>query len=203
MNTTEQIGLRRPGRPRDEKAHDVIIHAALESFVEDGLDAASMEGIAFRAGVGKATIYRRWHSKEELISEAIGCCAQSLVTPDTGSARGDLVELMRRLQSDLSGSIGGQIFPRMVGEVWNGTPFGEVFAQTAMRPRRQALIDALERGIARGELREGLDTELAADALTGAVIVGRMLAGVGAQRPPESTEQVVDLILRGLLAPPP
>jgi AcrR family transcriptional regulator len=198
MNPTEAAGLRKPGRPRDEELHDVIIHAALETFVEEGLDSASVEGIATRAGVGKATIYRRWHSKEDLISEAIFQCAEAVVAPDTGSTRDDLIALMSKLQSDLSCSIGGQIFPRMVGEVWDATPLGEAFAKAVIRPRRQLILDVLKRGAARGELREGFDAELVADTLSGAVIVRRMVAGPEADGPSDRIEKLVALVLDGL-----
>lgn len=197
----QEAGLRKPGRPRDSELHDVIIHAALETFVEEGLDAASVEGIAARAGVGKATIYRRWHSKEDLISDAICRCAESVATPDTGSTRGDLIALMSRLRSDMSCSMGGQIFPRMVGEVWDQTPLGEAFARAVIRPRRRLILEVLERGAARGELREGFDAELVADALSGAVIIRRMGDGPeDSAGPPEHIENLIDLILEGLFA---
>jgi AcrR family transcriptional regulator len=193
-----QAALRKPGRPRDSELQDVIIHAALETFVEEGLDAASVEGIATRAGVGKATIYRRWHSKEDLISDAICRCAETAAAPDTGSTKGDLIALMSKLQSDLSCSMGGQIFPRMVGEVWDATPVGEAFAKAVIRPRRRLILEVLKRGAERGELREDLDPELVADTLSGAVIVRRMVAGPEADGQSDRVETLVNLILDGL-----
>ncbi len=201
MNEAQAAALRKPGRPRDEELQDTIIHAALETFVEEGLDAASVEGIASRAGVGKATIYRRWHSKEDLISDAIFQCAESVAAPDTGSTRGDLIALMSKLQNDLSCSMGGQIFPRMVGEVWDRTPLGEAFAQAVISPRRQLIFEVLSRGAARGELREGFDAELIADTLSGAVIVRRMVAGPLDDKPADRVERLVDLVLEGLAGP--
>jgi AcrR family transcriptional regulator len=198
MNEAQAGGLRKPGRPRDSELHDVIIHAALETFVEEGLDSASVEGIATRAGVGKATIYRRWHSKEDLISDAICQCAETVLAPETGSARGDLIALMSKLQDDLSCSMGGQIFPRMVGEVWDATPVGEAFAEAVIRPRRKLILDVLSKGAARGELKEGFDAEMVADTLSGAVIVRRMVAGPEGKESSKRIEELVDLILEGL-----
>ena len=200
MSRTD-LSFRRPGRPRDEKAHDLIIDAALESFIEEGLEGASVEGIAARAGVGKATIYRRWHSKEDLISEAIARCALDVPPLDTGSTRGDLTEMIRKMLLYLSGDIGGQIFPRMVGEVWSNSPFGKEFYEAVVRPRRQVVVDILKHGVERGELRAGLDIELAADALTGAVIMRLMLSGVSG-RSLEVAEELVDLLLGGLAPDP-
>ena len=86
---TETADVRRPGRPRSPEAHAAILRAALELAVEGGLRGLSMEAIAARAGVGKATIYRRWKSKEALFAEAIGSIALNPEVPDTGSVRGD------------------------------------------------------------------------------------------------------------------
>ena len=60
-----------PGRPRSESADRAILRAALEVFVDRGIDAASIEEIAERAGVARTTLYRRWSSKEEIIARAI------------------------------------------------------------------------------------------------------------------------------------
>src|SRR3954471_22806426 len=86
---------RGPGRPRSEAAHSAILAAAIAMVREVGYDATTMDGIAERAGVGKATLYRRWPSKEPLIADALEGIALAFPTPDTGSARGDLVEVLR------------------------------------------------------------------------------------------------------------
>jgi AcrR family transcriptional regulator len=203
MSAIEQsapLGARPPrrGRPRRADADAAILTATIELLREQGVAGLSMDVLAQRAGVGKATIYRRWHSKEDLISEAIFQCAEAVVAPDTGSTRGDLIALMSKLQSDLGCSIGGQIFPRMVGEVWDATPLGEAFAKAVIRPRRQLILDVLKRGAARGELRDGFDAELVADTLSGAVIVRRMVAGPEADGPSDRIEKLVALVLDGL-----
>ena len=87
---SEAADTRRPGRPRSAEAHAAILRAALELAVSGGLSGLSMEAIAARAGVGKATIYRRWKTKEALFAEAIGSIAVMPDIPDTGTVRGDL-----------------------------------------------------------------------------------------------------------------
>ena len=89
MSETAESPRRTPGRPRSEASHHAIIEATLELLIESGYGALTMDAVRTRAGVGKATIYRRWSSKEELVSDAIVVLHEEFDTPDTGSLRGD------------------------------------------------------------------------------------------------------------------
>src|SRR5687768_12842134 len=84
----------RRGRPRSAEAHAAILDASLELIREVGFDALAMDAIAARAGVGKATVYRRWKTKELLVVEAIDAIVRAVPDPDTGSTEGDLMALM-------------------------------------------------------------------------------------------------------------
>src|SRR5437016_14195863 len=81
---------RRPGRPRSEQAEQAIIEATLDLFAEQGFEGVCVEAVAARAGVGKATIYRRWPNKEELLLAALGSM-KSPLPESTGNVRDDLV----------------------------------------------------------------------------------------------------------------
>src|SRR3954469_20871643 len=83
------------GRPRSSDAHDAILTSAVALIREVGYDDVTMEAIAQRAGVGKATLYRRWTAKEPLVVEAIGRIVSHVPIPDTGTMRADLRGLMR------------------------------------------------------------------------------------------------------------
>ena len=96
MSDTAESPRRMPGRPRSEASHQAIIEATLELLIEEGYGSLTMEGVRARAGVGKATIYRRWHSKEELVRDAIVFLHHEFETPDTGSLRGDYEALAWR-----------------------------------------------------------------------------------------------------------
>ena len=72
MTTAETAKKRAPGRPRSQAAEEAILKAALALFLDYGVEGASIERIAKKAGVGKTTIYRRWSSKEELLAQAMG-----------------------------------------------------------------------------------------------------------------------------------
>ena len=77
----EQVAARRPGRPRSERAERAILDAALELFAESGVGGVCMEAVAARAGVGKATIYRRWPGKEDLLLDALALLKSPLPEP--------------------------------------------------------------------------------------------------------------------------
>src|SRR5262245_46506888 len=118
--TTEQVSRRsaaRPGRPRNATAHEAILDAALTLFIEQGFEGMSVEAVASRGGVGKATIYRRWSSKEEVVIDAVTRVFAEPITPDTGDAREDLIQSCRDLQVLMSSSPSGDVFPRMAAEV--------------------------------------------------------------------------------------
>ena len=88
------VVARRPGRPRSEQADRAIIDAALSLFAESGPEGLCIERVAARAGVGKATIYRRWPGKEDLLLDAIAALKTPLPEPAGRSAREDLVALL-------------------------------------------------------------------------------------------------------------
>ena len=88
-------GNQSAGRPRSEEAHQAILNATVELLAEQGYSALTVEGVASRAGVGKATIYRRWPSKLPLVVEAFGQLP-AFEDVDTGSLEEDLVQMVRR-----------------------------------------------------------------------------------------------------------
>src|SRR4051794_23051797 len=80
----------RRGRPRDARCDHAILQATLDLLAEGGAGSLSIDGVAARAGAGKATIYRRWTSKEALLLEALSTDTSIIESPDTGTLRGDL-----------------------------------------------------------------------------------------------------------------
>src|SRR6266542_1733281 len=88
---------RRPGRPRSEQAEQAIIEATLDLFAEQGFEGVCVEAVAARAGVGKATIYRRWPNKEELIIDAVASMKGPVPPIGGKSVRDDLVTLLSRV----------------------------------------------------------------------------------------------------------
>ncbi|HEY1968915.1 MAG TPA: helix-turn-helix domain-containing protein, partial [Pseudonocardia sp.] len=81
------------GRPRDPEVDNRIARAAVELFGELGWAGFSLEGVARRAGVGKASIYLRWQTKERLLTDALAARVTDIADADTGTLRGDLCRL--------------------------------------------------------------------------------------------------------------
>ncbi|HWH38873.1 MAG TPA: TetR/AcrR family transcriptional regulator [Usitatibacter sp.] len=187
------------GRPRSGEAHAAILAAAVALVREVGYDALTMEAVAARAGTGKATLYRRWKSREALVSEAVGLIVARIPVPSTGSTRRDLLAVMRdtvRLYADpatlglLSGLVAAMArSPVIARAVRNG--FVAAWSDTVRR--------VIENGIARGDLRRGIDIDLAIDLLGGCFSNRALVTG----RPIDDrlARALVDAALRGFGAP--
>ena len=158
---------RAPGRPRSREAHEAILRAAITLTREVGYDALTIDAIAARAGVGKATVYRRWKSREALVVEAIGRIVAAVPEPDTGRAEGDLMQLMRSTLAMYADPASGALLSGLVAAMARSEPIAQAVRTGFVGMRRAAMRRALERGIGRGELRAGTDVELALDLLSG------------------------------------
>jgi AcrR family transcriptional regulator len=187
---------RKPGRPRDASVDAAIIQSALEMLDEVGLKAVSMDGVAARAGVSKATIYRRWDSREDLLIDAVAGLVASVEVPETDDIRADLVTLLVRWRTFMSEMKGGSIFPWLIGEVAAGTEVGRHYAEAVILPRRAMIAQVIGRAIKNGWLRTDLDVQLAVDMISGPAILRKMMAPVrGIDESWE--EKLVDALLDG------
>ncbi len=187
---------RRPGRPRSERAEQAIIEAALELFAEKGPDGLCVEAVAARAGVGKATVYRRWHNKEDLLLAALGSLKSPLPEPRGDSVRDDLITLVTVMSQDASDPRRTRQYTLLLGE---GEKFPRLmarYAETIVEPRRNVIRSVLHRGIETGELRPEIDIEIVMTTLTGAAMSRGKCDAV--ERNAEFAERVVDTLLLGL-----
>ncbi len=194
---------RRPGRPRERRADQAIITATLQIFADEGYHALSMEAVAARAGVGKATIYRRWPGKKELVIDALATLNDDLLV-----ARSHLPErsddrirvILRHLATRDTDSLIGRITPRMlVYSVSQPDLYAEYF-QRVIVPRRRWLHEILRDGVARGELRPDLDVEVAALAMVGPMMLPTPGRGLN-PRGEDLARRVFDVLWPGLAAP--
>jgi AcrR family transcriptional regulator len=184
------------GRPRSEEAHRAILDATLALLVEVGYSGLTVEGIAQRAGVGKATIYRRWPSKLPLVIEAFGELP-GFEDADTGTLAGDLEQMLRGYLRVYHTSPLGAVVPSLAGELPHNPELMELFAPV-VRSRRQPLIHALERAIERGEIPADTDLDLAADLIFGPITVRTFFTR--AKLGPRSVRPIVELALQGIRA---
>ncbi|TDD82257.1 TetR/AcrR family transcriptional regulator [Actinomadura darangshiensis] len=191
MTETER---RQAGRPRSERAEKAIIDATLDLLAEEsGVAGVSIEAVAARAGVGKTTIYRRWPSKEALIVDALGAVKEPMPEPSTGSVRADLTEIARTLAAARHRRY-SRCFWNVAGGAEKHPELYARYLQDIIEPRREVVRRVLRRGIGTGELRAGLDIEVA---------LSLLLAPLTARRPKETfpdgyAEAVVDTLMRGI-----
>ncbi len=168
--TAETVAGRKPGRPRSAEADDAILEAAVELFAEGGLDGVTVEGVAARANVGKATIYRRYLSKVDLVIAA----SRSFTVDgddaplDTGSTRGDLRALVDGLVAMLTTTPLGRALPMMVADRARVPELAEAHREL-IAEKRARHREVLQRGVDRGDLRADVDLELVIDSYVGPI----------------------------------
>jgi len=183
---------RRPGRPRSEVCDRAIETAALDLLVEAGWAGVTMEGIAARAGVGKATVYRRWEDRAQLLLDSVvHRCAEHVVSPDTGSLRADLIELYRGLLRKFWRD--GEVLRAFIAVVAGDPELAEAFRRTFLDERRAATREVLARGVRRGELAADADLELLGD--VGSALMWHRFSISGAPLDPDLPQRIADLIL--------
>lgn len=188
----------RPGRPRSEAVSEAILAAALDLVAEHGsTGAVTMEAVAARSGASKATVYRRWSSKEELIAAAV----DSIKSPPVlefahESVRDDLVRLGKSIRGGLSER--ERRILRCVLLESEGNPALREHQDRMMARRRQVATDLFRYWIDRGELRDDLDPALAATMFTGPLLMILVYGHYPELRSPDLVERVADQLLSGL-----
>jgi len=187
------------GRPRSEHADRAIMTAALELLAERGIAGMSIEEVASRAGVGKATIYRRWSSKGALTLDAFLAEFQGQQPlPDTGSLRGDLRASLRAWVHAVTRTSVGRMLADLIGEIQHDKDLAATYRERVLEPLRQQHRIMLDRAIARGEIPADTDREVALDLMFGAAQHRLLLGHLPLTE--RFVGQVVDVIVTGLPA---
>ncbi|MFY9933378.1 MAG: TetR/AcrR family transcriptional regulator [Streptosporangiaceae bacterium] len=189
---------RRPGRPRSEQAEQAIIEATLDLFAEQGFEGVCVEAVAARAGVGKATIYRRWPNKEELLLAALSALKSPYPEPKGDSVREDLIAMLSVMCADMGDPRKARRYALLLGEGEKYPRLMARYSETVIQPRRELMRSVLRRGIASGELRPDTDVEIAMLALTGTVLAKGKEADGGMDG--ELAARIVDELMLGLAA---
>jgi AcrR family transcriptional regulator len=164
MAVSEEDIRIRAGRPRDPACDAAILQATLDIFAEEGYAGVSIDGVAARAGVGKATIYRRYSSKAELVVEAVRCGASvDDLLPDTGDLRADLTSMMQPLIERLRGE-DAKVLTTFAVERVRDADLQEQFNRSVIGKKREHLRHLVASARDRGELPADADVELIAEA---------------------------------------
>lgn len=160
--------MRRPGRPRSERARQAILSAALALAAEEGPAGLHMDAIAKRANVSKETLYRWWHSKTEVVLDAMAERGQqSIPLPDTGTLRDDLRTFLRST-IDSADPVTVRVLHHLAAAAASDEGVAREIRDRFLVTRRAALGQILDRAVARGEI-EGDYAALAMDLVYGSM----------------------------------
>lgn len=151
------------GRPRSEETRKSILSAAYELLLENGFKAVTVDGIAERSGVSKATIYKWWPNKASVVLDGFFEATEVMLqVPDTGSVKEDVFIQANKLAAFLT-SHKGRVITELIAEGQSDKNIADEYRERYFYPRRLISKNIFERGIQRGELRNDLDIELSID----------------------------------------
>ncbi|ELS52770.1 TetR/AcrR family transcriptional regulator [Streptomyces viridochromogenes] len=186
------------GRPRSEAVERSIMEGVLK-LLEDGVPLAelSIERIARTAGVGKATIYRRWSGKEELFVDVVRAAEPPDPELPGTSARDDLVVLMEHLRRRGLMSRSSVLLHNVIAQMKSSPKIWDAYHAIVVEPRRRKQHAILRRGQESGELRTDIDVDVMNDMIFGPMLV-RAVMRPDADLPEGLAEQMVDTVLEGL-----
>ncbi len=193
----EQPARRGRGRPRDPETDERITAAAAELLLLRGFDRTTVDDVAARAGVGKATVYRRWPSKEDLAVAAMeSLYSTEMPEPDTGSIRTDLAQSYASVLAFVNTPDGEAFLRTSIAESVRDDRIAALHRSSTEQREHQTRV-TFERAIARGEVRPDIDIDAAVQWLVGLLAIRAIT-----HRPMPTVDDVgvlVEFTLRGVL----
>ncbi len=165
------------GRPRSEETKKAILTASYELLLENGFNTITVEGIAERAGVSKATIYKWWPNKAAVVLDGFFAATESMLqVPDTGSVSEDLFIQVNNLAAFIT-SPKGKVITELIAAGQFDANIAEEYRVRYFNPRRLISQHILERGMQRGELKNDLDLELSIDLIFAPLFYRLLITG--------------------------
>jgi AcrR family transcriptional regulator len=165
----------RRGRPRSVELDAAVLEATLDLAGEVGVSGLSMDEVAERAKVSKASIYRRWPSKEQLVLDALRSAVSPIEDADTGSLRGDLQAYLHEFTRRLHSGRMSDVLPHLIGVACHDAALRSSLDEY-ISTRRVPLRKMLERGRQRGELAGDADLDVLIDVILGPFAYRRLLS---------------------------
>src|SRR5262245_40549816 len=194
--TVEEIAASpRRGRPRSAEVDEAVLAATVELAGEFGVSRLSMDDVAVRAKVSKATIYRRWSSKEALVLDALRAAMVPIEDVDTGTLGGDLEHYLSELVNRFHSGKMRDVLPHLIGVACHDANL-RCSLDDYMQTRRVPLKLILERGVERGELSAGTDLEVLLDVILGPFAYRKLLAHTPINE--EFVEKLLSFVLPNL-----
>jgi AcrR family transcriptional regulator len=183
------------GRPRSAEADAAIVDAVLGLLAESGFEGVTVEAVAGRAGVARSTVYRRFPDRTRLVESVLHqACRIPVAEPDTGSVAGDLVAIATGLRRVLTTTEFGRALPAVVAAASANPEVAEAH-RAFVASRRRVSLDAVARGVERGEVDAALDPEVLID-----MVVGPVFHRVFMSRREVSDEWLAELVERSVRA---
>ncbi len=182
---------RSPGRPRDPEVGARILDHTLTQLKERGLAGMTIDDVSCAAGVSKATIYRRWSSKADLVTAAIAAVRRPEAVDYAGTARERLTKLLEDTRRKMIEGGGLNIQRQIFAEIERHPEIVELHRKRTIAPRVEVARTILREGIEAGEVRPDLDLELALDLLNGSWFVRDTR---GLDFPDDWAEKVIDTL---------
>jgi AcrR family transcriptional regulator len=182
------------GRPRSADADRAIVAATLSLLEEHGYSGLTMAGVAERAGVSTATLYRRFSSKEELVVGALATLLPDRPPTDTGSLEGDLRETLCRMGEHTSGNQ-GRLLLGLAGEIIRHPALAEPVRARLSQPLQENLTAVLNRAAERGEIPAPADPQVAIALMVGPLHYWLLS---GETTTPEVIDTLVPMVVRAL-----
>jgi AcrR family transcriptional regulator len=188
-------GKRPPGRPRSEQARQAILRSTLTILEKQGFSGLTIEEVAERAAVGKATVYRWWPNKGALIADAFASSTtRRLRFPDTGSLYNDMSQQMRQVVK-IFRSRRGRIVSAILAAGQSDPDLIAAFRERFLLPRRREAYATLRRAVRRGELRQNTDLDLLLDSLYGPIYMRFLIRHD--RLTPHFVDRLCELVLAG------
>ena len=185
------------GRPRDAALDQRITQAALDVLADSGIADFTIEAVAHHAGVGKATIYRRYSGRDDLLAAALDHLRDD--TPmviSEGSARDRLEAALDLIRTPMTHTRGGRVMAQVISAGAQHPDFLAVFYDRVLGPRRRMLIGILREGVAEGWVDPDADLDAAVTLLVGPMIFLKVWHGTPVAS--VSTDDIVALARRGV-----
>lgn len=190
------------GRPRDAQADQRIAEAALDVLADSGIAGFTIEAVAHRAGVGKATIYRRYDGRDDVLAAALDYLRDDRpLAMGAGSARERLEAALDFIRTPMTLTRSGRVMAQVISAGAQHPDFLATFYDHVLAPRRGMLLDILREGVAEGWVDPDADLDAVATLLVGPMIFLKVWHGTPVAAIP--TEQIIDLALRGIGVRPP
>lgn len=188
------------GRPRNSEVDLAIVRATRELLAERGYAGLTVDAVAAHGGIGKAAIYRRYATKQEMIFAATVHDMREQPPPDAGSLRADLAALTRTIADQL-GSAPTDVLAGLLADIYADPALSTRFTETFLERERQAVIEVLDRAVGRGELAAPPDPATVHALLLGPIFAWLLILDGDRDKVPDLARTVAEAAATALLSP--